>query len=463
MIQFHNTLTRKKEEFHPIQHGEVRFYTCGPTVYNFAHIGNFRAYLFEDLLRRFLKFKGFKITQVMNLTDVDDKTIRLSQETGIPLLEYTEKYKQAFFDDLEKLNIEKAEFYPAATGHIDEMVKMIEILLEKDFAYRTEDGSIYFRIEKFSEYGKLAHLSADEMQIGERVESDEYEKEGLRDFALWKGYKAEDDGDVFWETSLGKGRPGWHIECSAMATKYLGNHFDIHTGGTDNIFPHHENEIAQSECATGEQFVNYWLHCEHLLVDNRKMSKSFGNFYRISDILEKGFRPVALRWALLTTHYRQKLNFTLQKMEQSESAVNRIENAVQRVSEYKKDGAGADIQFDEYLSRFENALDDDLNISKALASVFDLIVNVNSALDDEILSSIEREKFVKTMQRFDIVLGVLSDSEDKISDEISRLLEKRSKARAEKDWAFSDEIREQLSNLNVEVKDTPDGQIWKKK
>ncbi|MCF7885834.1 MAG: cysteine--tRNA ligase, partial [Candidatus Marinimicrobia bacterium] len=280
-IKFYNTLSRKKEDFNPIDPKKIRMYTCGPTVYNYAHIGNYRAYIFEDLLRRYLKLKGFDVTQVMNLTDIDDKIIRDSIEQDVDFRKFTKPYKKAFFDDLDTLRIEKAEHYPAATEHVQDMVNIVKKLIDNGLAYKSEDGSIYYKVDAFPKYGQLANLNKEEMQRGKRVQQDEYEdKETLRDFALWKGYK-EEGKDIFWETELGKGRPGWHIECTAMSTKYLGNHFDIHTGGVDNIFPHHENEIAQSEGATGEKFVNYWLHCEHLIVEGNKMSKSLGNFFTL--------------------------------------------------------------------------------------------------------------------------------------------------------------------------------------
>ncbi|RMF88331.1 MAG: cysteine--tRNA ligase, partial [Nitrospinota bacterium] len=312
MLKFYNSLTRRKEEFHPIEPGRVRMYTCGPTVYDYAHIGNFRAYIFEDILRRYLKYKGYQVTQVMNITDVDDKTIRESRRRGMSLKEFTSFYVQAFFEDLETLNIERAEYYPAATEHIDQMVALIKRLIENGHTYEV-DGSIYFRISTFPAYGRLAGLDAVQLQGGAsgRVDADEYGKEDVRDFVLWKAWR-EEDGDVFWETELGKGRPGWHIECSAMSMHYLGEHFDIHTGGIDNLFPHHENEIAQSEAATKKPFVNYWLHCQHLLVNNAKMSKSLGNFYTLRDLLERGYKPKAIRYALLSTHYRQQHNFTFE-------------------------------------------------------------------------------------------------------------------------------------------------------
>ena len=303
-LQFFNTMNRRVEPFRSINPGEVRMYTCGPTVYNYAHIGNFRAYMFEDLLRRTLEFFGYRVRQVMNLTDVDDKTIRDSRAAGIPLRDFTQKYKQAFFEDLKTLNIEPAEVYPAATDHIPQMIRLISILMEKGFGYRAEDGSVYFSIEKFPDYGKLAKIDRENQRSGVRIKNDEYAKDSVADFALWKAWD-ELDGDVAWDSPWGRGRPGWHIECSAMSSEYLGDSFDIHTGGIDNMFPHHEDEIAQSEAATGKKWVNYWLHCAHLMVNGEKMSKSLGNFYTLRDLEAMGWRGREIRWVLLGAHYRK--------------------------------------------------------------------------------------------------------------------------------------------------------------
>ncbi len=348
-MKLFNTLTKLKEEFVPVDPKLVRLYTCGPTVYNFAHIGNFRTYVFEDLLRRWLKYRGFKVKQVMNLTDVDDKIIRDSQAQKISLKEFTTKYAKAFFEDWKALNLEKVEVYPNATDHITEMVAMIKVLLDKGLAYKTDDG-IYFSISKFKSYGELAHLDQKQLKAGAsgRVLKDEYEKENLADFALWKFWDKK-DGDVFWETELGKGRPGWHIECSAMSAKHLTDAFknskfmpekfktlDIHTGGVDNLFPHHQNEVAQTEGCVSVPFVKYWLHSEHLLVDGRKMAKSFKNFYTVRDILNKGYHPIALRYLLLSAHYRQKLNFTFDALEASSVAVQRLKDFVKRLHEIKE-------------------------------------------------------------------------------------------------------------------------------
>ena len=460
---FYNTMTRKKEEFQPLQAGKVRMYTCGPTVYNYAHIGNFRAYIFEDLLRRFLKFKGYQVTQVMNITDVDDKIIRDANKIGQSIREFTKSYQEAFFEDLDTLGIERAEVYPAATDHIPEMVSLIKSIFEKGIAYRTDDGSIYFRVSDYPAYGKLAHLNIAEMQQGDRVQSDEYEKEEIRDFALWKGWK-EEDGPVFWETEIGKGRPGWHIECSAMSSKYLGKHFDIHTGGVDNIFPHHENEIAQSEAASGEKFVNYWLHCEHLMVEGDKMSKSAGNFYRLRELLDKGIDATAIRYVLLSTHYRQKLNFTFDKVEAAAKSITRLRD-------FKKSLIGNTINgshqiskiIDKYLNDFETTLDDDLNISGALGSVFSCIHEINTFRETNSLTEDDVQAILGYLNRIDSVLNVLEEPENQLSDEEQTLVDARQQARADRNWVEADRIRDELLSRGIILEDTPQGTTWKRK
>ncbi|MEM7825323.1 MAG: cysteine--tRNA ligase, partial [Candidatus Aenigmatarchaeota archaeon] len=334
-LKLYNTLTRKKEVFKPIRKNEVRMYTCGPTVYDFAHIGNFRTYVWQDILKRWLLYKGFRVIHVMNITDIDDKTIKGSRSQGISLKEFTEKYTEAFFKDSESLNLLPANFYPRATQHIKEIVELIKILIRKGYAYKSEDGSIYYNISKFKSYGKLSKLKIKELKAGARVKLDSYTKEEAYDFALWKAWDPE-DGDVFFETDIGKGRPGWHIECSAMSMKYLGETFDIHTGGVDLIFPHHENEIAQSEAATGKKFVKYWLHAEHLIVEGRKMSKSLGNFYTLRDLIGKGYNPISIRYLLLSTHYKQQLNFTFESLESAKNTVESLFNFLLKLKEIKE-------------------------------------------------------------------------------------------------------------------------------
>jgi cysteinyl-tRNA synthetase len=462
-LRFRNTFTRQKEEFHPITPGQVRMYTCGPTVYNYAHIGNFRTYMFEDLLRRYLKYKGYQVTQVMNLTDVDDKTIRGSREEGVSLQEYTARYIDAFFEDLDTLGIERAEVYPRATEHIPEMVSIIKKLLEKGLAYEV-DGNYYFKIAAFPDYGKLSHLDMSGLKAGARVAADEYEKDSVSDFALWKAWDP-DDGDVYWETELGKGRPGWHIECSAMSMKYLGDHFDIHTGGVDNIFPHHENEIAQSEGATGHKFVNYWLHSEHLIVEGRKMAKSLGNFYRLRDLLDKGYSGVVVRYVLIATHYRQQLNFTFQGLESARNALERYNDFIANLCDYpggQSDGAAKGI-ISRALAGFEEALDDDLNISAALGVVFDFIRDINRLKAENKLSTEERDQALATIRRIDTVLNFTYEQKQDLDAEIEALIQKRTEARKNKDYALADKIRDELLAKGIILEDTPQGVKWKRK
>ncbi|MBC8479033.1 MAG: cysteine--tRNA ligase, partial [FCB group bacterium] len=387
MIKFYNTLHRKNEVFKPLKEGEVTLYTCGPTVYDYAHIGNFRAYLFEDLLRRFLEFSGFKVTHVMNITDIDDKTIRRSIEEGKSLNAFTDVYIQAFFEDLDTLNIQRAHHYPRATEFVSQMIEMVNTLIEKGHAYKTEDGSVFFKISTFKDYGKLTNLKLEDLRTGSRVENDEYDKEEVRDFALWKG-KKKGEGDVHWESPFGLGRPGWHIECSVMSTHYLGNHFDIHCGGVDNIFPHHENEIAQSCAATGEEFVNYWLHNEHLIVEGQKMSKSMNNFFTLRDLLDKKLTPEAIRYTLMSTHYRQKLNFTFADVSDSQKCINRLLELKRRLG-LVESGDGDDLKesCEIVLQDFQKKLNDDLNISGALGVLFTWVNKIFSLLDKNTVST----------------------------------------------------------------------------
>ncbi len=465
-LKFRNSLTRTKEEFRPIDEGKVRMYTCGPTVYGFAHIGNFRTFMFEDLLRRYLKYKGYEVLQVMNLTDVDDKTIRDSQKEGVSLKEFTTRYTKAFFEDLDTLGIERAEVYPAATDHISEMVGMVKELLARGLAYEV-NGNYYFRIGEFKEYGKLAHLDTANLKAGARVAADEYEKDSVSDFALWKAWD-EADGDVYWETELGKGRPGWHLECSAMSMKYLGNHFDIHTGGIDNLFPHHENEIAQSEGATGEPFVNYWLHAEHLIVEGRKMAKSFGNFFRLRDLLDKGYSGVAVRYVLIATHYRQQLNFTFQGLDAANASLERYNGFIANLEDYpggKESGGEADEAITKVLAGFEDSLDDDLNISGAMASVFDYIREINRLKAEDRLSTAERDRALETIRRIDSVLNLTYQQAEAgdLDAEIEDLIAQRTAARKNKDFAKADQIRDDLLARGIVLEDTPQGVKWKRK
>jgi cysteinyl-tRNA synthetase len=459
-----NTLTRSKERFVPLEEGKAKMYTCGPTVYDYAHIGNFRAFVFEDLLRRWLEYRGLKVVQVMNLTDVDDRTIKASTARKIPLKQYTKQYIDAFFDDVSTLSIERAEYYPKATEHIPEMVALIKKLLDKGYAYRGDDGSIYYDISKFKEYGKLAKIKVEELKAGARVKVDEYAKEEASDFVLWKTWD-EADGDVFWEIELGKGRPGWHIECSAMSMKYLGETFDIHCGGVDNLFPHHENEIAQSEAATGKKFVNYWLHNEHLLVEGRKMAKRLGNYYTLRDLTGKGFDPMAIRYLMISTHYRQQLNFTFAGLEAAKNTVDRLINFMRRLlsAQGKHSGGKLEKLVNNVQKSFEQAMDDDLNISTALAALFDFIREANNLLDRNMVSKEEAQNVCGVMLRFDEILGVIGKvrKEEKIPKEAQELIKKREEARKAKDWETADKIREQLKAIGIIIEDTPSGVEWR--
>ncbi len=463
-LQFYNSMSRKKEVFTSIEPGKVKMYTCGPTVYNFAHIGNFRAYMFEDLLRRTIEYAGYEVTQVMNLTDVDDKTIRDSIAEGLSLNDFTAKYKKSFFADIKTLRIETAEHYPAATDHIPEMIAIIETLLEKGYAYRAGDGSVYYSIAKFADYGKLAKIDMENQRTVERVQNDEYAKDSVADFALWKAWSAN-DGDVAWDSPWGKGRPGWHIECSAMSMKYLGKTFDMHTGGIDNMFPHHEDEIAQSEAANGCTFVNYWLHCGYLIVNGEKMSKSLGNFYTLHDLLDKGWSAREIRFVLLSTHYRKKLNFSEKALEQARNSLNSFRDFFIRL----KKAAGADQPKNELILQkadddFAAAISDDLNISGALAAMYSAMHDINKLLDKQNLSANFAIKILDLYRKFDTVLAILDlddVNEPAIPEKITKLVEERQEARKSKDFARSDAIRDELKAEGWIVEDSPDGPVIK--
>ena len=466
---FFNTLGRSFEPLEPLVPGEVRIYTCGPTVYDRAHIGNLRTFLFEDLLNRSLRFMGYSVIQVMNLTDVDDRTIQRSQDTGQSLEEITAPVTAAFFADLETLGILPADVYPKATEHIAEMIALIERLLEAGYAYESE-GSIFFRIADDEDYGRLSGHDLSQARQGERVVSDDYDKEDVRDFVLWKEVKP---GEPSWDSPWGPGRPGWHIECSAMSMKYLGESFDIHCGGVDNIFPHHENEIAQSESATGKPFVHTWIHAEHLIVDGQKMSKSLGNFYTLEDLMEQGAAPRAIRYLMLSVHYRDKLNFTFEALEAANGALKRLDEMRFRLEHAAENPAG-DSQLaaavDQMLEDFAAALAHDLNTSEALASLFGLVRAVNTAIDGDRLVAGDRERILAALARIDEVLNVLdpeawrrgSSSEGLADDEIDALVAEREQARADRDWGRADEIRDQLQEAGIVLEDTPSGTRWKR-
>ena len=465
MIKFYNTKSRKREEFKAIEEGKVGLYTCGPTVYDFAHIGNFRAYIFEDLLRRFLELSGYDVNHVMNITDIDDKTIRRSIEENRSLQDFTDEYVKSFHEDVATLRLLPAHEYPRATEFIPQMLEMVGQLEEKGFTYTTQDGSVFFKISEFDGYGSLAKLDPDQLRAGERVENDEYGKEEGRDFALWKGHK-DSESNISWESPWGNGRPGWHLECSAMSTHYLGNHFDIHCGGVDNIFPHHENEIAQSCAATGEEFVNYWLHNEHLLVESQKMSKSEGNFYTLRQLLDKDYSPESLRYTLISTHYRQKLNFTFDKIKSSQKCVNKLRELKRRALIIDAEANGQDVEklSTDMLNKFMEKLGDDLNISGALGELFVWVNDIFSLLDNDDVSASGAGAILTTLNTIDLILCVINDTcDDEPSEEIDALIVARNEARANKDWSKADEIRDKLDALGVVLEDTQSGTIWKRK
>jgi len=462
MIMFFNTLTRKKEEFKPIEQGVVKMYTCGPTVYDYAHIGNFRAYVFEDLLHRFLEYAGYKVIRVMNITDIDDKTIAGAIKENVSLSEYTKKYIDAFFEDMDCLKLKKATYFPRATEHIPEMVSLIKKLIEKGYAYE-KDGSIYFRVSSFPSYGKLSHYDFNQI-LTAITDADEYEKEEARDFALWKAVKNE---PFFWDTEIGRGRPGWHIECSAMSMKYLGETFDIHTGGVDNIFPHHENEIAQSEAVTGKKFVNYWLHCAHLLVNGEKMSKSKGNFYTLRDLLKKTYNPAGIRYLLMTTHYRDPLNFTEQSLRQAENTVKHIQAFYQRISFALKNEGPLHQEIEKIIdvsgTKFYNALADDLNISPAMAEIFEFMHKTNEIFEKENISGKDAEKIISFIKKINEVIAVIEDVTVELSEEFMILIRKREQARKQKNFELADQIRNTLLAKGIILEDTPYGTRWIRK
>ena len=505
-LRLYNTLKRQVEEFQPLEGNTVRMYTCGPTVYDYAHIGNYRTFVFQDILRRYLKYKGFQVRQVVNLTDVDDNTIRNSQAAGMPLRAYTDKYTQAFQVDRQLLNLEDPEFLVRATEHIGEMVKLIQRLLDRGYAYAS-DGSIYFKVAAFPHYGQLAQIDLSGARAGARVDTDKYDKDDVRDFVLWKAAKP---GEPFWETPFGPGRPGWHIECSAMSMQYLGETFDIHSGGSDLIFPHHENEIAQSEAATGKPFVSVWVHSEHLIVNGEKMSKSLGNFYTLRDLIAKGYKPSAVRYLLASVPYRKPLNFTFDAVHQAQQSIERLRNFRFRLTkESFPAGASPVLQAraQEARQKFEAALDDNLNTAEALGAVFDMVRDGNTAMDHGDFRDGDRGAFLDTLERWDRIFAVLDDNDhaklvkfglikpsavaaadsaaeagkdalgldvgngqpasmvvETLSDEaIETLIAERTGARRQGNYARSDEIRANLLKAGVILEDTKAGTRWKRK
>jgi cysteinyl-tRNA synthetase len=463
-LRFFNTLTREVQDFVTREPGKVAMYTCGPTVYDRAHIGNFRTFLFSDLLRRYLKYRGYEVYAVMNITDVDDKTIRGAQREGISLKEYTERYTKAFFDDCELLGISPVDLYPRATEHIPEMTRLVQDLVKSGHAYEA-DGSYYYKVDSFPDYGKLARLDMRGLRLGARVASDEYEKDDVRDFALWKGYEPE-DGDAYWETPLGKGRPGWHIECSAMSLKYLGEDFDIHAGGVDLIFPHHQNEVAQTEGATGKRLARFWIHAEFLLVDGAKMSKSLGNFYTLQDLIGRGWKPREIRYALLAGHYRQQLNFTFTGMEAARAAQERIDCCIQNLRHATGSGGREAVEtiLAEREKAFREAMDDDLNYPVALAEVFNLVRDLNTLCAQGKVGPSEAAKVHDTLRGLDRVLGFMMPEHIEESDsEIDALVCAREEARRSRNWAEADRIRNLLAERNIVLEDRAGGTVWRKK
>jgi cysteinyl-tRNA synthetase len=505
-LRFYNTLSGQLEEFQPLVGNQVRIYTCGPTVYDYAHIGNYRTFVFQDILRRYLKYRGYEVRQVMNLTDVDDKIVRNARAAGLSLRAYTEKFIEAFNVDRQLLNLEKPEVMVRATDQIDDMVKLIQTLQEKGYAY-TSEGSVYFRVEKFADYGKLSKIDFQGNRAGARVDNDEYDKADARDFALWKAAR---DGEPSWPTPLGAGRPGWHIECSVMAMKYLGETFDIHSGGSDLIFPHHENEIAQSEAATGKPFVRYWLHAEHLMVNGQKMSKSLGNFFTLRDLIAQGFKPTAIRYLLTSVHYRSPLNFTFEGLHQAQHSIERLRNFRYRLLNEKfPPGASPEAALQAQAAReaFEAALDDNLNTAAALGAIFNLVRDGNTAMDQGQFGDGDRAVFLDTLERWDRIFGVLEDNdyeklrqfgllaarepaagevaeraavsegaeetskgvatavlaEPLTDEEIERRIAEREAARRSRDFARSDKIRAELLEAGVVLEDTKSGTRWKRR
>ena len=462
-LRIYNTLTRQVEELKPIRDNKIRMYTCGPTVYHYVHIGNLRTFLFQDILRRYIRYRGFDLVQVMNVTDVEDKIIARAREEGVSIGEYTKKYEKAFLADMDTLRIQRPEIMPRATEHIDVMIDLVSKLKEGGFTYE-RDGSTYYRIDRFKNYGKLSQLDPGDGRPGGQVDEDEYSKEDPRDFVLWKARK---EGEEEWDSPFGPGRPGWHLECSAMSMKYLGESFDIHCGGVDLVFPHHENEIAQSEGATGKPFVQHWVHAAHLIVEGQKMSKSLGNFLTLRDLLDTGCNPGALRYLLASVHYRRQLNFTSDGLEQSRASIHRVDDFVLRVREVA-DGVPANDEVSERVrlarQRFEDAMDEDLNTSAALAALFELVRDVNVRLESKQVGSSNRDEVLAFLQDVNQIFDVFEIEELELGDEeVVRLIDEREKARRDREYSRADEIRDLLQERGILLEDTGDGTRWKRR
>jgi cysteinyl-tRNA synthetase len=463
-LRFYNTLTQQTEAFAPLDGNVVRMYTCGPTVYNYVHIGNLRTFTFQDILRRVLRARGFDLDHVMNITDVEDKIIRDAAAAHQSIYQFTEVFTQAFLEDCATLRLQRPERLVKATDHIDEMARAVGELEQKGFTY-ISDGSVYFRISCFPSYGKLSHNDFSGIRAGARVDVDEYDKDDARDFVLWKAQK---EGEPAWDEPIGKGRPGWHIECSVMAMKYLGETLDIHTGGVDLTFPHHENEIAQSEALTGKQFVRYWLHAEHLSVDGQKMSKSLGNFYTLRDLLAKGFSPESVRYLLASVPYRKKLNFTFDGLKAAATSIDRLRNFKLRLEEKFGEGTNAalDARAQAAATAFDEALDDDLNTAEALGAIFEYVRDTNAAMDSGEFLCGNREAALALMDRFDSVFDVLEPpargSQGPSDAEVEALIAERAAAKKARNFARADEIRAQLSAQGIILEDTKEGVRWKR-
>jgi cysteinyl-tRNA synthetase len=462
VIRLSDTLSGEVRELVPLEPSRVRIYTCGPTVYGPAHIGNFRSFLFADVLVRYLRYRGLDVTWVMNVTDIDDKIIKGAAAAGTGIDTLADRWLERFLADAAALRMTTPDVLPRATRHIEEIVALIEKLLDGGHAYKTDDGSIFFRIASWPAYGRLARLDPEQLRVGERVEADEYAKDDVRDFALWKGPKAAEPA---WDTAIGRGRPGWHIECSAMSMAHLGPSFDIHTGGVDLIFPHHEDEIAQSEAATGQTFVRTWLHCAHLQAAGTKMAKSTGNIARVTDLLDAGASPRAIRYALISVNYRQAMNYTDESLAAAAAALDRLDGAMAALATYRENGpddAGLDDVLVGARTAFEAALDDDLNVSAALAAVHDFVRDVNRRIAARSLSTSDAGTIEAFLRDLDRVLGVLAERTDDLEPHLARLLEERAAARAAHDWAASDRLRDELSAAGITVEDTADGQRWRR-
>ena len=461
-LELRDTLSGEQRPLLPLEPGHVRIYSCGPTVYGPTHIGNFRSFLFADVLVRYLRHRGLRVTWVMNITDIDDKIIKGAAAEGVPFGELTARWAARFLADAAALRMTTPDALPKPTDYIEPIVALIQTLIDGGHAYRTEDGSIFFRIGSWPAYGRLARLDPEHLRVGERVEADDYGKDDIRDFALWKAPKADEPS---WDTAIGRGRPGWHIECSAMSMVQLGPSFDIHTGGVDLIFPHHEDEIAQSEAATGQRFVGTWLHCAHLRLGGAKMARSAGNINRVADLLAAGVSPRALRYALIAVHYRQGLDYTDASLDAAAAAIERLDAVLLALAAYEQTGpddATLGALLDGARAAFEAALDDDLNVSAALASLFELVRETNRRIADRRLSTDDAGRIGSFLRELDAVLAILPEPADDLPPEASALLDARAAARAARNWAASDRLRDELADLGVAVEDTRDGQRWRR-